>query len=251
MGLTASSVFSIPSVLAAVATDPTLSVLNSPVARILLLSIFLFSFYVAVHTPGHGLGEVVATVTLAVLLGAPLIAGTSTAWPALAVLLGLALLAAEVFLLPGFGVAGVSGLILTLGGLTLCFASRDSSALLTVTSASLQHALIVIVSGMAGSLVLWGWLGRYLPRLPYFNRLILPNPATTSPPPPPALPYPAVGTTGLTVTDLRPAGRVRFSPDQSDHVTTEVVSDAGFIPTNTPVTVTAVLPDRVLVRPAV
>src|SRR6266568_5343846 len=81
--------------------ETIIDALNSGLARFLLLSIFLTCFYVVLHGPGHGLAEVVAVLSLAMLVGVPLLAGYAQWWEIIAILVGIGLIALEIFVIPG------------------------------------------------------------------------------------------------------------------------------------------------------
>jgi membrane-bound serine protease (ClpP class) len=123
------------------------------------------------------------------------------------------------------------------------------------TWAALQQGLLIVVGGMICSLALWVWLQRYLPRLPYLNRLIL---TTTSGDLVVANPtfesggtWPVVGSRGRVVTDLRPGGTAAFRDESiSDDRITDVVSDSGFVPAGREVVVREVRGSHVVVRAA-
>lgn len=232
------------------AGERALALLSNAAVRAVLMSIFLFAFYAAIHAPGHGMPEVIAVSALAVLIGVPVLTGYAQWWEVAAILVGVGLLALEIFVIPGFGVAGVAGLLLVLFGLVMSFVGHEPRSLpgvlpsLPATWAAIQKALIVLTAGLAGSLFLWAWLSRYLPKLPYVNRLILATdtsdvaagaaPGIASPPPD----WVAEGSLGRAVTDLRPSGRAAFfDPVTRDDRLADVVSDAGFVRAGSPVQV--------------
>jgi membrane-bound serine protease (ClpP class) len=242
--------------------DQVVALLASMEVRSLLMTIFLFTLYMAFSHPGHGMPEVAAMVTLGALVGVPLLTGYAQWWEILAVLVGLGLVAVEIFILPGFGFAGISGVLLTLFGLTMTFVGDEPVELpgllpsLAGTWTALWNGVVVVTVGLAASLLLWVWLSRYLPKLPYVNRLILSG--TTGGPGAVAAPGgavvtsdvpsdgPVVGEMGLTVTDLRPSGSVRF---EGDGLVVSVISDTGYVPRGSKVVVFDTTENRIVVRP--
>jgi len=239
------------------AAERLVGLLSSNIVRGILTTIFMFALYWAFSHPGHGAPEAAALVALGILVGVPLLTGYAQWWEILAILIGLALIAMEVFVIPGFGVAGITGIILVLGGLVLTWAGNEPSSLpgvlpsLAGTRAALQQGLIVVVTGLFCSLLLWIWLQRYLPKLPYVNKLVLSTPAgsvvestdATSPR------WPAVGAIGTAVTDLRPGGAAEFADAGSrDSRIADVTSDSGFLRAGTRVVVRESTGTRVVVR---
>src|SRR5262249_13591317 len=103
-------------------------------------------------------------------------------------LLGLVLIGIEVFLLPGFGFVGVSGVVLLVAGLglaTLEHMPQSSGDWLTFGSRITQFGLGLVVA-LVGAIV----LAHYLPHIPVANRLILlpPGERSESGEEPPSLP---------------------------------------------------------------
>src|SRR4051812_5857561 len=105
--------------------ETVIDVLNSGVARFILLSVFLTCLYAALHAPGHGLAEVLAVLCLATLVGIPLLTGYAQWWEIIAILVGIGLLALEVFVIPGFGVTGFAGISLILIGFLMTFVAPE------------------------------------------------------------------------------------------------------------------------------
>ena len=95
--------------------------LNNPVARSFLFTILSVSLYVVLGSPGHGLAEACAIVSLGLLLGVPLLTGYATWWEVVIIFAGLALVAFEVFVFPGHGVSAVAGIAMVLGGVLMTF----------------------------------------------------------------------------------------------------------------------------------
>lgn len=233
--------------------------LNGDVARGVLLMIFFTSLYLAFKTPGMGAPEAAAVVVLGVLLGVPALTGHAQWWEILLVLLGLVLVALEVFVTPGFGVLGFSGLIMIVMGFLLTFAPMPVPGMprfgpmLETTWLAMQRGLIVLVMAMLASLLLSLWLRRYLPKMPYFNRLILTTVVGTSPEAVAAgdvmaTPWPPVGASGEAATDLKPGGSARFTDLTGESRIIGVVSDTGFVPRGTAVVVREVSGSHVVVR---
>lgn len=99
--------------------DHIIGFLLSPVIQGILIMIMLGGIYFELQTPGVGF-PLAAAVTAALLYFAPLyLEGLAENWEMLVFLAGLVLMVLEIFVIPGFGVAGISGIILMVTGLTL------------------------------------------------------------------------------------------------------------------------------------
>jgi membrane-bound serine protease (ClpP class) len=243
--------------------ETVIDVLNSGVARFLLLSIFLTCLYAALHAPGHGLAEVLAVLCLAALVGIPLLTGYAQWWEIIAILIGIGLLALEVFVIPGFGVTGFVGIGLILIGFIMTFVAPEpgrspvSVPKFVMSWQGLQEGLAVTFAGVVCSILLCVWLRRYLPRLPYFKGLILTTSVGSTSSAmvgsltniDPMSLGPAVGSKAKAVTDLKPGGSAEFIDAAGGSHVVAVVSDAGFVTRGTPLVVREAAGNRVVVRP--
>jgi membrane-bound serine protease (ClpP class) len=241
--------------LAPSAGEAIVQLLSSAAVRGILTTIFLFTLYTSFSHPGHGLPEAVAVSTLALLVGVPLLTGYAQWWEILAILAGIMLVAFGLLVFPGHFVSAISGIILVLFGLTMTFVGREPSGLpgffpkLQGTWDSMGHGLLIVVGGMFCSLLLWMWLQRFLPHLPYFNRLILNTTSGGMASDGTKNFWPPIGSRGRAMTDLRPGGSAGFSdPAIGDVRITNVVSDSGFVDAGTDVVVREVEGNRVVVR---
>jgi membrane-bound ClpP family serine protease len=110
---------------------------------------------------------------------------------------------------------------------------------------------MTVTAGLGCSLALWIWLNRYLPKLPYFNKLIL-KPATGEASiafDAPVESGPAIGDIGVAVSELKPGGSVKFiTENYPDGRIAAVISESGYIVPGTTVVVREVAGNRVVVR---
>lgn len=101
------------------ALDRFINFLLSPVVQGILIVLMIGGIYYELQAPGVGFPIIVA-VTAALLYFAPLYAeGLAAHWEILLFVAGLVLVILEIFVVPGFGVTGISGIVLIFTGLTL------------------------------------------------------------------------------------------------------------------------------------
>ena len=101
------------------AIDKAIGFLLSPVVQGILIMLMLGGIYFELQTPGIGFPLAAAGVA-ALLYFAPLyLEGLAENWEMLIFLAGVILIILEIFVIPGFGVAGISGIVLMVTGLTL------------------------------------------------------------------------------------------------------------------------------------
>jgi membrane-bound serine protease (ClpP class) len=245
--------------------DSVIAFLNSFAVRGILMTVLMLSLYMSLSSPGQGLPEAVAICALAALLGVPLLTGYATWYEILAVLIGLALIALEIFVFPGFGIAGISGILLMMAGLVMTFVPPielpDVPLGFAVPWGMLQQGLLVVFISLLCSLLLWAWLVRFLPYTPRLNRLILTavvgggpegGPIVADiPSPTQTVAWPTRGARGKAVTDLRPGGSAEFYDEAlGDSRIIDVYSDSGFIRAGSDVIVRRVQGAMVLVKSA-
>jgi len=99
--------------------DKLIGFLLSAVVQGILIMIMIGGIYFELQAPGIGFPLILA-LTAALLYFAPLyLEGLAEHWEILLFLAGMALVILEIFVIPGFGVAGISGILLIVVGLTL------------------------------------------------------------------------------------------------------------------------------------
>lgn len=128
--------------------------LMSSVLQGLLIMLIVGGIYFELQTPGIGFPLGVA-ITAAVLYFAPLyIDGLAANWEILIFIIGLVLVALELFVIPGFGVAGISGIILVILGLTLSLLNNVVFNFESVETGAIGKAFITVMAGIMLSFVL-------------------------------------------------------------------------------------------------
>lgn len=223
---------------------------STPVRGFLLIVIFL-SAYVEFHTPGVGLPGLVALMGLAIFVGAPYLTGLANIWEILLIGLGAILLMVELFLLPGFGIAGVSGIMLILAGILATFVPEEPGRgfplyipSLPQTVEAMKVGAMTIVTALGTSLIGMFLLSKYLPRTPLFARIVPDNPTPSSVLVDDAYRGTArVGDIGQSITPLYPGGRARFQ-----NVLVDVVTQGEYVDANRPLEVIERRGNHVVVR---
>lgn len=235
VGLTAMPARAADSPLLAAGGDPAAVIIAYSVLRVLILSGLIFSLIAAFKIPGTGLPETLAVFLLAALLVPAILSGTGQWYEVAAILGGIGLLAVEAFIIPGVGAAGIAGALLVFGGILMLFVPTLSLPLTDHVS-EMRNALLVMIGGILGGVAAIAWLGRYLPNIPRANRLILGQAPLA---PMPGAATPAIGQQALALTDLMPGGtaRVPVAAEAVGYRDVPVVSDRGYIPAGSAITI--------------
>lgn len=213
--------------------------LTHPVVSSLLMTLGVLGLIVELRTPGFGVPGAVGLVTLALFFWGHWLVQLAGWEEVLLVGAGVLLLALEVFLIPGFGVTGVLGMTALLAGLSLSV--MGAGATWGVVLAAVSRVVLALLLALAASLTLL----RVLPRLPVGKRLILATelPAEAGYTSAPESDRRWLGTSGVAVSSLRPAGIAHL-----DGARVDVVSDGAFIEAGTAIYVARVDGNRIVVR---
>ena len=188
--------------------------LTNPLVSPLLLSLGILGLVLEIKTGSFGLGGLVSVASLGLFFGSSLLVGLA-GWEEILLLgLGALALAVEIFVLPGFGVAGVLGLVSIAAAVMLAMVGTSP------TAADLTQAVLVLFASLAiTASVAYAWI-RHLPNSGRFSGLFLRGGAAQSDGYIAALPRAdLVGQEGVAVTDLRPAGTAQVAGERLDVVT--------------------------------
>jgi len=209
-------------------------------SALVALAIVLFVFQ------GPGVMTIIGGIALVLVILINLTAEQLHGFPLFLILLGVALLAAEVFVIPGFGVAGIVGMAaLAVGFLFLATGSTIGDTGAIDNQALLDFGLQFVFTAIVGFALLL-LASRFFPRVGPARRMILaPSGVPTTVTAPTGRAGPAVGATGRATSPLRPAGTAEIDGELVD-----VVSDGTWISAGARVRVVAVEGDRVTVTEA-
>jgi membrane-bound serine protease (ClpP class) len=223
----------------------------------ILVLVGLVTLYMEVTSPGFGVPGTIAIICFAVVFIGGALLGTVGSLELLLFLLGVVLLVVEIFLIPGLGITGISGILLIAVALVL---SRQEFIWPEFTWEwdLFKKNLLVFGGSIAASVVLFGVILRLFPRLPLFSRLILQSPGqgeiaapgTETSHPASSLPgadiagvYPALGEKGVAVTILRPVGKGKFGDEVY-----EVRTDGEYLDEGTDIEIVEIHGNQILVQ---
>lgn len=209
-------------------SDRILGFLASAGVRAVLITLILGGLYMEMHTPGLGFAAAVALVAAILYFLPMIVTGALAPWILLCFIVGVVLLALEVFVIPGFGITGISGIVLVAVSLTGAMVSPGQFA------GGIGKALVTTGAGVvvAGALV-WWLTSRWGPKK-FQRAAALTHEQKTEDgyigvdTEPAAL----VGCEGVAVTTLRPSGKVSVAGRCYD-----ATSTGAFIESGTPVKV--------------
>ena len=216
--------------------DKIVFFLTNPLISTLLLSLGTLGIFIEIRTPGFGVPGFLGLLCIGLFFGGHMLTRIGAEWAFLLFILGLGLIALEVFVIPGFGVAGVLGITLMLGSVFFVF----DKAYEFRTAVMWLSVSVILTAGMA---ILAAF---YLPETRLFQRLALSTVMDTE------MGYHSssaedfqryLGQSGVALTPLRPSGTARIADKRVD-----VVTVGDFIPQDSNVKVVEVEGSKVFVE---
>jgi membrane-bound serine protease (ClpP class) len=188
--------------------------LTNPLVAPLLLSLGVLGLVFEIKTGAFGIGGMLSLVSLGLFFGSSVILGLAGWEEVLLLGLGAIALAVEVFVLPGFGVAGIVGALAIVASMIMAMmGAHPSAGDVAQASAVLGASLFITLA------VIYAWL-RHLPNSGRFSGLLLrgavhKSQGFVSAPSRGDL----IGRDGVAVTDLRPSGTARVGDERLDVIT--------------------------------
>ena len=137
-----------------------ISIFLNPIVSSILILLIMGGLYFELQTPGVGFPIIASIIALILYLTPYYLNGVAENWEIVLFFLGIILIVVEVFVIPGFGIFGVSGLIISVSSLILIMLNNDMFDFTFVISRDIMNAsLSVLISVFAfGILILFGGL---------------------------------------------------------------------------------------------
>jgi len=208
------------------ASDKIIRILVNPMISGVLVMLIVGGLYFELQSPGIGF-PLAAAILAALLYFAPLyIEGLVENWEIVIFFIGIVLLAVEIFVVPGFGVFGVSGIVLIFFSLALAMVDNDGLKFTLPDVTAIIHALIIIsISSFLGLIGSYYLSKKLFATNSMFNFALS---ATQDREEGFGIEVDAykekLGKTGLAYTVLRPSGKVKI-----DNILFDAISTTSYI----------------------
>ncbi|HCS21137.1 MAG TPA: serine protease [Bacteroidetes bacterium] len=221
--------------------DKAIGFLITPAVSSALILLILGGIYYELRSPGIGF-PLLVSVLAALLYFAPLyLEGLAANWEILLFIAGLVLLGVEVFVIPGFGVAGISGLVLMFGALVLSAINNIVFDFSITNPEQVESALTRVVFGLLGFIVFALLSAKLFADSPLFKKIGL---EATLGETEVRTPAGLIGKEGVCSNDLKPSGYVEIEGKEW-----EAKSMDGYIQKGTPIRVVGKESWQLLVEP--
>jgi len=202
------------------ASEEVIAIFLNPFVSGILIMIILGGIYFELQTPGVGFPLAAAVIALILYFTPYYLNGLAENWEILMFFVGLVLIGLEVFVIPGFGLAGIAGIVLTTGSLILVMLNNDWFDFSFVPQGDLVIAVTVTMLGVSGSFIMMFIGGVRLTESRMFKRVALQTTLDK------ASGYTSnfktesfIGKRGTTYTIMRPSGKVMIDDQMHDAFT--------------------------------
>lgn len=187
--------------------DYILRFLINPAVLSALISIGIIGVYIELKTPGFGIGGVISIIAFSIFFFAQVFVGESGFLAPAIFFLGIVLLAIEIFVIPGFGITGILGILGIVAGIFMSFGINNIA----------QATLVVFVSLIA-DIILIIILARFILKSKGFKNIVALETDTAG--------YHSsvsydnlLGCEGITDTFFRPSGNIIINDKKYDAIT--------------------------------
>ena len=209
--------------------DSLMGFFTNPAVQSILIMIIIGGIYFELQTPGMGFPSV-AALTAAVLYFLPLyLTGIASSWLIIVFVIGLVLLLIEIFVIPGFGIAGIAGITLMIGSIFMGLLENFSFSPMGFDMSAVWKSILTLGIGVILSLGFIFYISsRYAPKfirtrgaLTHEQRIedgYIGVDKTISE---------HIGKIGTTLTDMRPSGKIAIDGETYDAVSTDGFIEAG------------------------
>ncbi len=200
--------------------------LTNGVLQAFLIMFIIGGIYFELQSPGVGFPTAVA-ITAALLYFTPLyLTGYAQNWEVLLFVVGLIFIVFEIFVVPGFGVPGIIGIVLVFSSLILALVGNIKFNFEGLPTKEVFRAFMTVLGGMGMGMVLIIYLSSRIGKKGFLNKVAL-HADQEGYYSVPMEPDNMVGKTGIAATVLRPSGKVNIDGEYYDAVSVRGMVDKG------------------------
>ncbi len=214
--------------------------LSNPIISGILIMLGILGLLTEIKTPGWGVAGTIGLISLALFFGTGYILKLANIWEIILFITGLILLILEIFVIPGFGVAGILGIVMMIGSIFFSLIGDFP----TIAPDEISNAIIQLAISLVASIIILFVIWKFLPNTPIWGGLILSSSETIKEgfASNPDLSF-LKGKKGIAVTPLRPAGIALIDDKRYD-----VMTEGEFIEKEAEIEVTDVIGSKIIVK---
>ncbi|MGJ1268142.1 NfeD family protein [Sphingobacterium spiritivorum] len=210
--------------------DNIIGFLINPVVSGALILLIIGGIYAEMQTPGIGFALAVALIAGALFFAPLYMEGLAAHWEIALFFIGVILIALEIFVIPGFGVTGILGIICLVCGLAFSMVSNDYFDFKLAHPGMLFNSFLIVIGSMFLAVILMVIFGKNILKSSAFKRLVLEDEQksdqgyTSS-----VSKADLLHKQGVAKTVLRPSGKIEIDGVWYDAVALDGFIDAGDI----------------------
>ncbi|QSE99071.1 NfeD family protein [Fulvivirga lutea] len=194
----------------------------------ILIMVIVGGIWFELQTPGVGFPIAAALLALILYFVPYYLNGLAENWEIIAFFVGLVLIGFEVFVIPGFGIAGILGITFTLGSLILVMLNNDAFDFTFVDIDDIVIAAVVAFIGIFGGLAMLFIVGVKFTDSKFFARVALTDTMNRTEGYTSSFHKESmVGKIGIAHTVLRPSGKIIIEDELYDAYTRGDYIDKG------------------------
>lgn len=213
--------------------------LTNPIVSSLLLSLGILGLIIEFRIPGWGLPGTFGVICLFLFFWGHCLAGLAGLEEIIISIGGIILLGLEIFVIPGFGIAGILGILLILASIFMALISHKPSF------NELIKALSIIASSLMTTFVFFVILLKYFPKTSLLKNLVLTSIENKEQGFISSFEKyeELLNKTGISLTPLRPIGKALIKNNQ-----VEVITEGSYIEKNEKIIVIKIQKDKIFVK---
>ncbi|MDP8263795.1 MAG: NfeD family protein [Candidatus Ancaeobacter aquaticus] len=219
--------------------------LTHPILSSILLTLGIMGIIVEIKSPGFGIPGIFGIACILCFFFAHYLVGMANWIDIILFAIGLTLIILEIFIIPGFGIAGIGGFTLIITGIFLALIKRPIPNL-PIPHDHIWQAVTIIGSSLFFGIFLSIIIFRYiLPKTVFGHGIILTNSENSisgyrsSEPPLPL----SCGDIGKAHTTLRPTGKGLFNDKNY-----EVITDGDHVDKGSPIKIIEISGNKIIVK---
>ena len=208
--------------------DIIVGFLINPIVCGFLIMGIIGGIYFELQAPGIGFALLVAIVSASLFFAPLYLQGLADNWEIALFVLGVILLALEIFVIPGFGIVGILGIIMILCGLAFSMLANDYFDFKISQPGLLMNAFLIVIGSMVLSIILMVLFGKNILQSPSFKRLVLADEQRSDSGYVSSIPQNnLINREGIAKTVLRPSGKIELDGIWYDAVALDGFIEAG------------------------
>lgn len=228
--------------------DKVIGFLVNPIVSGILIMLIIGGIYFELQQPGIGFPLILALIAAALYFAPLYLEGLASYWEIILFFVGIVLIILEIFIIPGFGVAGISGIICLATGLMFSMLGNDGLDFSAVSAHSISISLMITLLALVAALLLGLYFGKKLFESNLFGGLALNTEVDSKEGFTVADEHirSMIGHQGVAESILRPAGKIVIDGQPYD-----AVAQIGYIDAGKPVLVVDYVNGSLVVKPIV